>query len=184
MEDRKIIDLYFARNEQAIVETERKYGRLCHALAYRITGNRQDAEECVNDTYLGVWQAIPPQRPSSLSAFVAKVAHNLAVARLRHNTAAKRSPDVLLSLDELEEIIPDAASFEAIEDCDVGGWISEFLWAEKEEVRNIFIRKYWYFDTISDLAERYGHSESKIKSILFRTRNKLKVYLTEKGVAL
>ncbi len=184
MEDREIIELYFDRNEQAIVETERKYGRLCHKIAHRIIGNEQDAEECVNDVYLGVWQAIPPQRPSSLSAFVAKIARNLALGRLKYRTAAKRNPDVLLSLSELEEVIPDTSGFDEIEDREVGHWISEFLMAEDEEVRRIFIRKYWYFDSVADLAEKFGHSEAKIKSTLFRTRNKLRTYLAEKGVAI
>ncbi len=184
MEDREIVDLYFARDEQAIAETARKYGKLCHKLAHRITGNEQDAEECVNDAYLGVWQAIPPHRPVSLAAFVAKVTHNLAVARLRYLMAAKRRPDALISLSELEEVIPDTASFDEIEDREVGQWISEFLYGEEEEVRHLFIRKYWYMDSIAELSEKFGYSESKIKSILFRTRNKLKAYLTEKGVAL
>ncbi len=184
MEDREIIDLYFARDEQAIVETERRYGKLCHKLARRIIGNEQDAEECVNDVYLGVWQAIPPERPRSLAAFVARVTHNLSVARLRYRMAAKRNPDVLVSLSELEEIIPDPAAFEELEDRDVGQWISEFLYTEEEDVRHIFVRKYWYFDSITEIAETFGYSESKVKSILFRTRNKLKLYLTEKGVAL
>ncbi len=184
MEDHEIIELYFVRNEQAIVETQRKYGKLCHKLALRITGNEQDAEECVNDTYLGVWQAIPPARPVSLGAFTAKIAHNLAVIRLRYNKAAKRNSDVLVSLSELEEIIPADPAFESHEDGEVGRWISDFLYGESEEVRNIFLRKYWYFDPISAIAERFGYSESKIKSILFRTRNKLREYLSEKGVVL
>ncbi len=184
MDDMAIIELYFARNEQAIVETQRKYGKLCHKLACRIIGNEQDAEECVNDVYLGVWQAIPPERPSSLSAFVAKIARNLAIGRLRYRKAAKRDPDVLVSLSELEEIIPDTASLDAASDGEVGRWISEFLYGEEEEVRNIFLRKYWYFDSIADIADRFGYSESKIKSILFRTRNKLRGYLGEKGVAV
>ncbi len=182
MEDREIIELYFKRDEQAISQTAAKYGKLCHNIAQRIVGDKQDAEECVNDTYLGAWQAIPPKRPESLCAFVVRIARNLAIDRLKYRSAGKRNSDVLLSLDELEEIIPDAEGFSQIDDRELGKWISEFLYLEKEEVRRIFIRKYWYFDSISELAEKFGHSESKIKSILFRTRNRLKDHLAEKGI--
>ncbi len=184
MEDRAIVELYFERNEQAIAETERKYGKLCHMIAKRIVGNEHDAEECVNDTYLGLWQAIPPERPRSLAAFAAKIARNLAIGRLKYNTAAKRNSQADMSIHELEELLPDAAAYEDIEDRVIGEWISEFLRGEREEVRNIFIRKYFYFDSVEDIAEHFGHSESKVKSILFRTRNKLREFLTEKGVAL
>ncbi len=184
MEDFEIIELYFNRDELAIAETERKYGRLCRKIANKIIGNEHDADECVNDTYLGIWQAIPPQRPNNLCAFVAKIARNLAIGRLKYRVAAKRSCEALVSLSELEEVIPDVSSFDDIEDREVGRWISDFLYSENEEVRNIFIRKYWYFDSIEELSEKYGYSKPKIKSILFRTRNKLREYLAEKGIAL
>ncbi len=184
MEDRDIIELYFDRDERAIAETERKYGKLCHSIAHRIVGNVHDADECVNDTYLGVWQAIPPQRPISLCAFVAKVARNIAIGRLKYKTAEKRNSNVLVSLSELEEIIPHTEAFDELEDKEIGHMISDFLYGENEETRRIFVRKYWYFDTIEELSEKYGYSESKIKSILFRTRNKLKGYLAKKGVEI
>ncbi len=184
MEDRDIVELYLRRDEAAIAETQRKYGRLCHRIAERIVGDELDAEECVNDTYLGVWQAIPPHRPSSLCAFVAKIARNQALIKLKYRSADKRTPEALLSLHELEEVIPDPEAFDRLEDGQVGQWISEFLYGEREEVRKLFIRKYWYFDSISELSEKFGYSDTKIKSILFRTRNKLKHFLTEKGVAL
>ncbi len=184
MEDHNIIALYFSRDEKAIAETAAKYGKLCFNIANRITGSKEDAEECLNDTYNGLWRSIPPERPNSLSAFAAKIARNLALGRLKYNKAARRNPDVLLSLSELEEIIPDTAGFEAVDDREVGRWISDFLREESEEARNIFIRKYWYFDSIADLIMQFGHTESKIKSILFRTRNKLREYLGERGVSL
>ncbi len=182
MEDRDIVELYFDRDEKAIEATAQKYGKLCFNIANRIVGDESDAEECVNDTYLGVWNAIPPERPSSFSAFVAKIARNLAVARLKYRTADKRNSDVLISLHELEDVIPHTDGFEEIDDREVGRMISEFLFSEKEEYRSIFVRKYWYFDTVEEIAEKFGCSESKIKSILFRMRNKLRVYLSEKGV--
>ncbi len=184
MEDHDIIELYFERDEKAIDETARKYGKLCFGIANNIIGNENDAEECVNDVYLGVWNAIPPQRPGSFRAFVAKIARNLALTRLKYNKADKRSSHILVSLDELEEIIPHTDNFSLTDDRQIGGWISEFLYSQSEEIRNIFMRKYWYFDTVEELCQRYGYSESKIKSILFRTRSKLRIYLNEKGVAI
>ncbi len=184
MEDNDIIELYFKRDERAIKETTLKYGKLCYKIASRIIGSESEAEECVNDTYFGVWKAIPPERPGCLRAFVAKVARNLAIGRLKYNMAEKRNPDAIISLSEIEEIIPDSSGFDEIEDKEVGRWISEFLYGEKEDIRNIFIRKYWFLDTVTDIAEKFGYSESKIKSILFRTRNKLREYLTEKGVEI
>ncbi len=184
MEDLAIIDLYFKRNQRAIFETSKKYGKLCHNIARKIVCDEHDAEECVNDTYFGIWNAIPPERPSSLIAFVAKIVRNLSISRLKHKKAARRNSEATVSLSELEEIIPDNSHFDELEDKELGQWISDFLHAEDDTVRNIFIRKYWYFDSIAELCEEYGFTEAKIKSILFRTRNKLREYLEEKGVAL
>ncbi len=182
MEDYNIIDLYFKRDERAISETSEKYGKLCHNIASRIVGDHQAAEECVNDSYMALWQRIPPERPNSFCAFIVKIVRNISIRRLKYRLADKRNPEVLISLDELEEIIPDGESFKHIEDKELGSWISEFLYKEKEVTRNIFIRKYWYLDSVGDLSRKFGYSESKIKSILFRVRNKLKGYLEERGV--
>ncbi len=184
MEDREIIDLYFKRDEAAIPETDIKYGRLCRKLAGRIIGDEHDAEECVNDTYFGVWNAIPPERPNSLCAFVARIARNLAISRLKYHAAAKRNSNMTVSLSEIEEIIPDTSVIDSVEDMELGGWISEFLYREDEVTRNVFIRKYWFFDSVEEISKEYGYTESKIKSMLFRTRNKLRFYLNQKGVAL
>ncbi len=184
MDDADIIDLYFRRDERAISETEIKYGKLCYKIANQILGDEHDADECVNDTYFGAWRAIPPERPDSLKAFVARIARNKAIGRLKYNAAAKRKCDALLSLDEIEEIIPDTGSFDSIEDREIGEWISDFLRGERDDVRNIFVRKYWFLDPIAELSEQYGYTETKIKSMLFHTRNKLRKYLEKKGVAL
>ncbi len=184
MEDRAIIELYFSRDQRAISETSKKYGKLCHKIAKRITSDDHDAEECVNDTYFGVWNAIPPQRPENFVAFIAKIARNLAIGKLKYRMAAKRNSDSVVSLNELEEIIPDTSHFDEFEDREVGRWISDFLRKEDEIVRKIFIRKYWYFDSISELSFEYGFSETKVKSLLFRTRNKLREYLEERGVTV
>lgn len=184
MEDSKIIELYFERDERAIKETDVKYGKLCHSIAYHILNDHQDSEECVNDTYAGVWNAIPPTRPNNFMAFVCKIARNLSLKRLEFLTREKRSAHVLLSLDELAAILPDERYAPDSSDEAVGKLISRFLHCQKEAARNVFIRKYYFFDSIGDIAKHYGFSESKVKNMLFHTRNKLRKYLIEEGVEL
>ena len=184
MDDQKIIDLYFDRNEQAITETDVKYGKLCHSIAYNILSNREDSEECVNDTYIGVWNAIPPTRPDNFMAFVCRIARNLSLKRLEYLKREKRSADVILSLDELSAVLPDERYAPDVSDEDVGRLISQFLRTQKEDVRNVFIRKYYFFDSVKEIAERYSFTESKVKNMLFYTRNKLKDYLIKEGVEI
>lgn len=184
MNDLAIIELYFARSEEAIKQTDRKYGKLCHNIAYNILHNREDSEECVNDTYLGVWNAIPPTRPKSLMAFVCRITRNLSLKRFQAITRQKRSPEVLVSFEELAEVLPDESIASGVDDGKIARIISDFLRKEKEDSRNIFIRKYYFFDSISDIAARYSFSESKVKNMLHRTRMKLKVYLIKEGVEL
>lgn len=184
MDDSKIIELYFARNEQAIRETASKYGKLCHSIAYNILNNHEDSEECVNDTYAGVWNAIPPTRPNNLMAFVCKIARNLSLKRLEFMKREKRSASILISLEELEAVLPDERYAPNVSDEEVGKLISEFLYTQKEEVRNVFIRKYYFFDSIGEIAERYSFTESKVKNMLFNTRNKLKDYLIKEGIEI
>ena len=184
MEDQQIIDLYFDRNEQAITETDVKYGKLCHSIAYNILSNREDSEECVNDTYIGVWNAIPPTRPNNFMAFVCRIARNLSLKRLEFLKREKRSADVILTLDELSAVLPDERYAPDVSDEDVGRLISQFLRTQKEDVRNVFIRKYYFFDSVKEIAERYSFTESKVKNMLFYTRNKLKDYLIKEGVEI
>ena len=184
MDDSKIIELYFARNEQAIRETASKYSKLCHSIAYNILNNHEDSEECVNDTYTGVWNAIPPTRPNNLMAFVCKIARNLSLKRLEFIKREKRSASILISLEELEAVLPDERYAPNVSDEEVGKLISEFLYTQKEEVRNVFIRKYYFFDSIGEIAERYSFTESKVKNMLFNTRNKLKDYLIKEGIEI
>ncbi len=184
MEDQQIIDLYFDRNEQAITETNVKYGKLCHSIAYNILSNREDSEECVNDTYIGVWNAIPPTRPDNFMAFVCRIARNLSLKRLEFLKREKRSADVILSLDELSAVLPDERYAPDVSDEDVGRLISQFLRTQKEDVRNVFIRKYYFFDSVKEIAERYSFTESKVKNMLFYTRNKVKDYLIKEGVEI
>ena len=184
MDDLRIIELYFERDEQAVKETDVKYGKLCHSIAYNILKNHEDSEECVNDTYVGVWNAIPPTRPNNFMSFVCKIARNLSLKRLEFMKREKRSADVQLSLDELEAVLPDERYAPDVSDEEVGKLISMFLRAQKEDARNIFIRKYYFFDSIGEIAERFGITESKVKNVLFYTRNKLKDYLIKEGVEI
>ncbi len=182
MDDKRIIEMFFARDEGAILETQEKYGKLCLKIADNIIGDVHDADECVNEAYLGLWNAIPPERPKSLSAFLAKITRNLALKRLEYNRAAKRYAQSVSSIDELEEILPGDLEPSETEDRELGEWISAFLRQESEDARNVFIRKYWFFDPVVDISERYGFSPAKVKSMLFHTRNRLRKYLEEKGV--
>ncbi len=182
MEDQQIVALYFARNEQAIRETEAKYGRLCYQISYNILKNEEDSEECVSDTYLTVWKKIPPAKPSYLKAFVCKIARNLSLKKLEFNTAWKRNQGMVVPLSELEEVIPDSHFNPDVSDEEAGKLISDFLWKEKEEARNVFLRRYWYLDSIRDIAERYSYTESKVKNMLYHTRNRLREYLKKEGV--
>lgn len=183
MEDEQIIALYFSRDELAIRETDEKYGRLCFQIANHLLQSPQDCEECVNDAYSCLWKQIPPQHPQCLMAFLGKITRNLALKRLEYASAAKRSPDAVISLSELEEVLPDRQPADsAADDASIGRLIDAFLRQQKADVRNVFLRRYWFFDSVSEIAARYHFSESKVKSILFRTRSKLRQYLKKEGV--
>ena len=183
MEDARIVELYFARDEQAIRETDAKYGRLCHQIAGNILRNAEDAEECVSDTYWSVWNQIPPARPAHLMAYVCKITRNLSLKKLEFLSALKRKPQAVISISELENVCPDPGQA-GLEDADLGRLISDFLRSEKTEARNVFLRRYWFFDSVSDIGARYGYSESKVKSMLLRTRNRLRAYLKKEGVTV
>ena len=184
MDDLKIIELYFQRDEQAIKETDAKYGKLCRSIAYNILNNHEASEECVNDTYNGVWNTIPPTKPVHFMPFVCKITRNLSLKRLEFIKREKRSANVLLSLDELVDIFPDERYAPDVSIEDVGRLISDFLRNQKESVRNVFIRKYYFFDSIEKIANRFGYTESKVKNMLFNTRNKLKEHLIREGVEI
>ena len=184
MDDNRIVNLFWERDERAIEETEAKYGALCYRIAHNVLNDRQDAEECVNDTYIGLWNAIPPATPHNFKAFVCKIARNASLKRFAFLTREKRTSHIQISLDELEGVLSDERYAPEISDEDVGKHISAFLRGQKSDTRNVFIRKYVFFDSVSDIAERYGFTESKVKNILFRTRNKLKEYLIKEGVSL
>lgn len=182
MDDSQIIELYFAREEQAIRATDEKYGKVCLHTANNLLPNREDAEECVNDTYLTAWNQIPPTRPRILPAFLCKIVRNLSLKRLEQNNALKRSPEMLISFDDLSCVLPDHRIDSEMQEEQLGWIISEFLRTEKQDARNVFLRKYWFFDSISEISRMYGYSETKVKSMLLRTRTRLRDYLKKEGI--
>lgn len=184
MQDSEIIELYFARKEEALRETDEKYGRLCYRIAYHILQSHEDSMECVNDTYMGIWNAIPPTRPHNFRAFVCKITRNLSLRRLEFLTRQKRAHQSTLPIDELAEVLPDESIKDTVGEQALGGLIGDFLRTEQEDKRNVFVRRYFFFDSIGEIAKRYSFTESKVKSMLYHTRIKLKDYLIKEGVAL
>ena len=186
MDDKKILDLYWMRSEAAISETANKYGKYCHSLAFNISRNHEDSQECVNDVYLKAWKAMPPQRPNRLSVFLGKITRNLSLNRYKKQTAEKRGcGQVPLELDELQECIPAADSTEqAIDDLALAEALNQFLASLPPETRKIFMRRYWYISSIQEIAEDFHMGESKVKMLLLRTRNKLKLFLEKEGILL
>ena len=183
MDDNRIIDLYFDRNQLAIGITADKYGSYCMKISMNILEDTSDSEEVVNDTYMQVWNSIPPQKPQSLMAYIARIARNLAINKLKYRNAQKRNNgEALLSYDELDMCTPSDISVENESDIKaLSAHISAFLHTQKEDSRNIFVRRYFYCDSIEDIAERFAFSTSKVKSTLMRTRDKLRCYLQKEG---
>lgn len=184
MKDSEIIDLYWKRQEAAITASSAKYGSYCHSISYNILHSFEDAEECVNDTWLGAWKSMPPQRPERLSSFFGKITRNLSLNRFKRYSAEKRGlGQTELVLSELEDCIPDKTNVEQIVDeMILAKSINEFLYAQPEQKRNIFIRRYWYLFPIKDIGAAYGMSENKLSSLLFRMRKELKEHLEREGI--
>ena len=184
-EDQEIVELYWRRDESAIRETDIKYGRLCHYIAYHILSSDQDCEECVSDTYFAVWNAIPPKRPERFPAYLGRITRNLALNRFDYLTAEKRNVHVICSLEELEECVSGGESLDSeLTRRQTELAISDFLWKQEEEKRNIFIRRYWYLTPVKELARTYRMSEGKVASMLFRMRRELKEHLEKEGIVL
>lgn len=182
MDDNKIVELYWERNEKAIDVTQKKYGGFCYSIAYNILHNKEDSDESVNDTFLGAWNSIPPHRPQQFSAYLGKLTRNISLNKLRQKNADKRgNGEVPLTLDELQECIPSKTSVDdAIQVKELSHIINSFLRTLSQEERMVFVRRYWYFDSVSDIARKFGFGESKVKMMLMRTRQKLLKKL-EKG---
>lgn len=184
MEDTQIIDLYWARDEEAIQATDALYGRRLNALSQKILLNREDAEESVNDTYMKTWQALPPHRPRYFYAFLAAICRHLSLDRLDWKTAAKRSGEVVALTEEMEACIPDMSHDRRMEGKEIGRILDAFLEGLPKDSRLIFLRRFWYADSIAEIAQRYDMSESKVKMQITRTKDKLRAYLKNEEVYL
>lgn len=185
MADEYIIDLFFARSEEAISALDARYGKLCHKVAANILGNHQDAEECVNDSYLGVWNTIPPQRPRILGAFVCRIVRNQALKRYDANTAAKRNSAYDVAMEELEGCLASPDTVEAgLEAQELKDAIEGFLDTLSQENRVIFMRRYYFSDPYADISARVGISEKNVSVRLTRIRSQLREYLLERGFAV
>ena len=183
MTDTEIINLFFERSEQAIDELAKKHGSAVARVARNILGNEQDTEECVNDTYLGAWNAIPPHRPSPLRTFVCKIARNLATMKYHANTAKKRNSQYDLALDELEDYLADKSGVEeAYEAKELAKAINGFMATLKYSDRFIFTRRYWYSDPVQDIAKMAHSTTNSVTVRLFRIREKLRHYLEKEGL--
>ena len=186
MEDKTIVEMYWARDELAIDETKKKYEKYCHSIAYNILHNQEDADECVNDTYLGAWNSMPPHKPELLSAFLGKITRNLSLKKWRNATADKRgNGELALALDELQECVPSGSSVdEEIQVKELAGIMDAFLRGIPEVERRVFVCRYWYTDSIADICKQFGYGQSKVKMMLSRTRKKLLDKLIKEGVML
>lgn len=182
MTDSQIIALFWERNEDAIRETDAAYGRKLYAISDKILRSRQDAEESVSDTYMRAWETIPPQRPNYFFAYLAKICRNFSLGRLQWNSAAKRSAEVVSLTDEMQQCIPDRSHERKLEGEEIGRVLNAFLDSISLESRLIFMRRYWYTDSIQEIAARYNISQSKVKTQLHRTRNKLQLFLEKEGI--
>lgn len=183
MNDKSIIDLYFSRDEEAITQTDKKYGRYCYCIAYNILTNKEDAEESVSDTYMTAWRAIPPRRPSVLSTFLGKITRHISIDRWREHSAYKRGGgEITLVLEELEDCVAGRQNVEMeYERKELIRAYVKFLDALPVTERRVFLRRYWYADSIETIAKEFAFSQSKVKTMLHRTRAKLRKQLAEEG---
>ena len=186
LKDTEILDLYWAREEQAISETEKAYGSYCYSIAWHILYSKEDSDECVNDTWLRAWNAIPPKRPDRLAVFLGTITRNLSLDRWKGKHTMKRgNEEMLLALDELAECVPDGHNTEAVvEATELEYMLNQFLHTLPERDCNIFLRRYWYVEEYSEIAKRYGMKLNTVKTSLFRTRAKLRGFLEKEGVVL
>lgn len=183
MDDKSIVDLYFGRDQEAITQTDKKYGHYCYRIAYNILTNREDAEESVSDTYVAAWRAIPPRRPSVLSTFLGKITRHIAIDRWRERNASKRGGgEVPLALEELQDCVAGMQNVEMdYERKEIIKAYVKFLDALPVTERRVFLCRYWYVDSVEAIADKFGFSQSKVKTMLHRTRSKLRKQLAEEG---
>ena len=183
MEDGEIVSLFWKRDENAIEETAKKYGNYCYGIAYGILSNHEDSEESVNDTYIDAWNSIPPHKPAVLSAFLGKITRRIAIDRWRNSRAEKRGGgEPALVLDELRECIASENDIEMnLERKVLAQTVNAFLGTLSVTERKVFVCRYFYMDSVESICKQFRFSESKVKSMLFRTREKLRVYLQKEG---
>lgn len=183
MEDCAIVDLYWSRDPEAIRRTGEKYGGYCRSIARNILPDRRDAEECVNDTWLGAWNAMPENRPSLLAPFLGKITRNLALTRWQAAQAEKRGGGELpLVLDELSECVSSADTLQTLEAVELEKEINRFLGTLPERECGVFLRRYWFTEPMADIARRYGMRENTVRTSLFRSREKLRRHLEKEGL--
>ena len=185
MDDNRIIDLFWKRDESAIEEAAAVYGRYCRKIAFNILGNEEDTQECLNDTWLGAWNSIPPARPSCLSAFLGKIARNMAISKYRAGHALKRTGDrVAESLDELGECAASVSNNveESVDKKALETAINRYLESVSEKQRRLFVRRYFYMDSVAEIAGMYGLGQSDVKVTLMRMRRSLKKVLEDEGL--
>ncbi len=186
MEDDEIICLFWERDELAIKHTEVKYGGKLSHLAMKILNSREDAAECVNDTLLKTWNTIPPQKPTYFFAYIAKICRSISLGMIDWKNAKKRNAKIVELTSEMQSCIPDPLSNvdHKVESKEIGRLLNIFLSGLTQEKRLIFMRRYWYTDSVHSISQRYGVSESKVKTTLFRTRNELAIFLRKEGIRL
>ena len=182
MEDKQIVDLYWQRNESAIEETDKKYGRYCHYIAYQILADDEDAKEIVNDTYLKAWNTIPPNRPDPLKPYLGTISRQLSLNRYESQHTQKRGGQVVLALEELSECIPGTDSGADIgESVALSDALSRFLWTLPERTRMMFVRRYFYMSPVAEIARDFSMKESAVTMLMLRTRRKLAQFLKKEG---
>lgn len=184
MEDQTIIELFFARSERAVSELADKYGNLCHKISYDILHSREDAQECVNDTYLRVWDSIPPKRPNPLRIFVCRIVKNLSLDRYRYNRSEKRDSTLNLCYEELKECIPAGSGSAASSDVELKMVMEGFLDGLSAENRALFLRRYWFVESVKEIAADMGMTQNSVTVRLHRLRKKCRAYLEKEGVVL
>ena len=184
MEDRKIVDLYWQRSEEAIPETAAKFGAYCRTIAYNILADEEDAQECVNDTWLGAWNSMPKNRPTVLAPYLGKLTRWISLTRLRERCSLRRGGgETTLALDELAEVLPAEEDVQRqLEVKELGAAVQTFLKTLDDTECRVFLCRYWYMAGVDEIAEKFGFTRSKTASMLHRTRGKLRKYLTEEGL--
>ncbi len=185
MDDGQIIDLYWNRDQRAVRETDGKYGKLLHSIAWNLLQSREDSEECVNDTYLRAWNTIPPTRPEAFRTWLGQITRNLSLDRWKNRKAEKRGGGAEILLGELEDCLPSQAGPErVVEEQELAEALNIFLWGLSLESRAMFLRRYWYGQNVAEVAEALGCGAGKVKSSLFRSRKALRAYLEQEGITV